>query len=273
MDNRIDLHNFQPSVDDIVRISTCDLFIYVGGESDNWVDAALKEAANKDMIIINLIDVLGGAAKIEEIIEGMEEDHNDSEENDEDNEDEGGNVKMTDYDEHVWLSLRNAQIFCPVIADALSSLDADNAVVFQKNLTEYLEKLSALDAKYQAALAAAPIKTMLIGDRFPFRYLADDYSLSYYAAFVGCSAETEASFDTIIFLAGKADEYGLKNVIVTESSDRKIAQTIIGNTKDRNNKILVLDSMQSVTVGDINNGTTYISIMESNLNVLIEALQ
>jgi len=271
LENRIDMHNYQPSVDDIIRISTCDLFIHVGGESDNWVDDALKSATNKDMVVINLLNALGDAAKTEVIAEGMEFD--DSESEDYPYEYEGDGEKTPDYDEHVWLSLRNALIFCPIIADALSSLDADNATVYRSNLSAYLDELSAMDSAFQSAINAAPIKTMLVGDRFPFRYLADDYSLNYYAAFAGCSAETEASFDTIIFLARIADELNLRNIIVTESSDRKIARTIIGNTKGGDQQILVLDSMQSVTTSDAQSGITYISIMESNLNTLVEALQ
>lgn len=265
LDDKIDLHNYQPSVDDIVKVSTCDLFIYVGGESDKWVDDALKEAANKDMIIINLMDVLGEAAKTEETIEGMEteKDHSDEEDGEEE----------AEFDEHVWLSLKNAQIFCPVITDALSLLDAGNAGIYQSNLTVYMETLSALDLEYQTAADAAPFKTLLFGDRFPFRYLVDDYDLNYYAAFAGCSAETEASFETIIFLAGKVDELNLKNIMVTESSDQSIAKTVRNNTVTKDQQILVMDSMQSLSSNDVEKGTTYLSVMADNLDILKEALQ
>ena len=299
LNNRIDLHNFQPSVDDIVKISTCDLFIYVGGESDKWVDDALKQATNKNMVVINLLETLGEFAKTEEIIDGMEaddhgldeddeyheedydkheEDYDKHEDDDDHDHDKDAEDRETDYDEHIWLSLRNAQVFCAVIAGALTSLDSGNAETYQRNLTVYTDKLSVLDSAYQAAVSApstsAPaVRTLLFGDRFPFRYLVDDYGLDYYAAFVGCSAETEASFDTIIFLAGKLDELGLKNVMVTESSDKKIAETIIREAKGSNQQILVLDAMQSVSKTDISNGATYLSIMESNLDVLKEALR
>ena len=270
LDSRIDLHNYQPSVDDIVKISTCDLFIYVGGESDGWVDRVLSKAINEDMVVINLLDTLGTAAKTEEIIKGMEKQHEDE---DHMHQNEEAHADETEYDEHVWLSLKNAQAFCAAIADALSSLDADNTEVYQSNLIAYIEKLSALDSEYQAATNAAPVKTLLFGDRFPFRYLVDDYGLNYHAAFAGCSAETEASFDTIIILAGKVDELNLRNIMVTESSDRSIANTIRNNTTGKNQQILVLDAMQSVILTDVQNGTTYLSIMESNLNILIEALK
>ena len=298
INNRIDLHNYQPSVEDIVKISTCDLFIYVGGESDKWVGGILGEGATADMAVINLLELLGDSARIEEIVEGMEdEDHDDHDSHgdgdadddhdkgdDYDDHDEGDihddhddgdddHDHEADFDEHVWLSLRNAHIFCTAIADALSSLDAANAAQYSSNAAAYIGELSALDAKYQAALDAAAYRTLLFGDRFPFRYLVDDYGLSYYAAFSGCSAETEASFETIVFLARKMDELMLPCVMVTESSDQSIARTIIQNTAARNYKICVLDAMQSVTSGDVQSGATYISIMESNLGVLRDALK
>ena len=268
LNSRIDLHNYQPSVDDIIKISTCDLFIYVGGVSDGWVSDAITSATNKNMVVISLLDALGDAAKIEEIVEGMEDDDHDHEE--EAHDDEHGHEP--EYDEHVWLSLKNAQALCKVIADALSSLDAVNAAAYRNNLAIYNSKLSALDSEYQAAVDSAAVKTLLFGDRFPFRYLADDYGIGYYAAFAGCSAETEASFETIVFLAEKIDELDLRNIIVTESSNRRIAETIIRESKNGNRRILVMNAMQSVAPGDVANGITYLSIMESNLNVLREAL-
>ena len=256
--SKADLHNYQPSVPDIAMIAACDLFIYVGGESDSWVEDALAQATNPDMITINLLHILGDAAKEEELLPGMEEE--DEEEDD-------------SFDEHVWLSLKNAQVFCSVIAGALASLDPGNAGEYQANLAAYDAKLSALDARYQAAVDAAPIQTLLFGDRFPFRYLKDDYGLECFAAFPGCSAETEASFDTIAGLAKRVNELGLHTVMVTESADKSIAETIIENTAGKDQQILVLDAMQSVTAGGAQGGATYLSIMEGNLAVLKEALR
>ena len=250
LDNGVDLHSYQPTSEDIMKISDCDLFIYVGGESDAWIEDALKEAVNKDMKVINLLDVLGNSVKEEEVVEGMEAEEEESEEESEEEEE-------PEYDEHVWLSLKNAKVFCKAIADALSEIDKDHAETYQKNEENY----------------AATQKTLLFGDRFLFRYMVDDYGLDYYAAFVGCSAETEASFETITFLAGKVDELGLKNVMTIEKSDQKISKAIIENTKDKNQKILTLDSMQSATSDDVKAGTTYLSVMEDNLEVLKEALQ
>ena len=261
LNKKIDLHSYQPSVADIAKIAASDLFIYVGGESDAWVKDALKTAINKNMKVLNLMDILGDAAKNEEFVEGMTPE-----------EEEGENDEPA-YDEHVWLSLKNARIFCSAIAEALSALDADNAKEYTDNLNTYIGKLSALDTEYRAVVNGASIKTLLFSDRFPFRYFVDDYGLNYYAAFAGCSAETEASFETIIFLAKKVDELKLNTVMVTESANQSIAKTIIGNTAAKNQKILVLDAMQSVTADDVRNGATYLSVMESNLNILKEALK
>ncbi len=263
LDNGVDLHSYQPTAGDIAKIAACDLFIYVGGESDHWVADALAEATNKDMKVINMMEVLGDSIKEEELVEGMEAE--------EEEEEEGGEAEA-EYDEHVWLSLENAEVICKAIAAALSEVDARNKAVYEKNLAGYTEKLEALDADYQKAVDGAARATLLFGDRFPFRYLVDNYGLDYYAAFVGCSAETEASFETIVFLAGKTDELSLPAVCVLESSDQSIAKTIINNTKSKNQKILVMDSMQSVTSKDVANGAKYLSIMEENLKELKEAL-
>ena len=267
LNSRIDLHNYQPSVDDIIKISACDIFIYVGGESDAWTDNVLKNAVNPDMIVINLLDALGNAAKFSELVEGMETGDHHHDDDDLQDHDE------SEYDEHIWLSLRNAIMLSSVIADAISSLDGKNAEKYQNNLAAYVQELSVLDAEYQRAVNTSSGNTLLFGDRFPFRYLMDDYGLHYYAVFSGCSAETEASFETIIFLVRKADELNLINIMVTESSDQSIAKTIIASASGGNQRILALDSMQSVTPGDVQSGVTYISIMESNLSVLKEALR
>lgn len=261
LDNGVDLHSYQPTADDIIKISDCDLFIYVGGESDGWVEDALKEATNKNVKVINLLDVLGEQVKEEEVVEGMEAEEEESEDEDE-----------PEYDEHVWLSLKNAETLCNAITDALEEIDPANKDAYATNAASYLEKLAALDGEYQTVVDNAARKTVLFGDRFPFRYLVDDYGLSYYAAFAGCSAETEASFETISFLAGKVDELGLPCVLTIDGAQHKIAETIVQNTTEKNQSILTLDSMQSTTSTDVANGTTYLSVMESNLDVLKQAL-
>jgi zinc transport system substrate-binding protein len=221
------------------------------------------------MVAINLLEELGDAAKEEEIIEGMEDDDDDGDDGDGE---DGDGEEEPEYDEHIWLSLRNAQVLARVICDALADLNPAGADAYRGNLTAYIGKLTALDAEYQAVVQAAPVKTILVGDRFPFRYLVDDYGIGYHAAFPGCSAETEASFDTIIFLAEKMDELGLTAIVVTESADQEIAKTIRNNTQAKNQKILVLDAIQSISATDVERGSTYISLMQDNLTVLEEAL-
>lgn len=443
LSNGVDLHSYQPTADDIVKISDCDLFIYVGGESDGWVEDALKESTNKDMKVIDLLEVLGDSVKTEETVEGMQEtehahDHSKEVSTFEDHEVqdrslsdwagswqsaypfaldgtlddafaamaeegemtadeyktyyqngyktditniniEGDHIAFTyedgkkvgsDYkyigyyiqnwstgtkaamyrfeavdrtsgapiyiefndhmiesaaaehfhirmsnesfdaivdpekswptffpadmtgedlcehmeghghdhdheeeaDEHVWLSLKNAKTLVRAISDALQELDPDNKDTYAANTSAYIEKLSALDGAYQSAVDGAARKTVLFGDRFPFRYLVDDYGLSYYAAFTGCSAESEASFETVSFLAKKVDELKLPCVLTIEGKNHKIAETIVENTAEKNQKILTMDSMQSTTSEDVANGTTYLSVMEQNLSMLKEAL-
>ena len=441
LSNGVDLHSYQPTADDIVKISDCDLFIYVGGESDGWAESVLKNAANRNMKVINLLEVLGDSVKTEETVEGMQEtehahDHSkevstfeDHEVQDrslsdwagswqsaypfaldgtlddafaamaeegemtadeyktyyqngyktditnidiagdhiaftyEDGKKVGSDYKYIGYyiqnwstgtkaamyrfeavdrtsgapiciefndhmiesaapehfhirmsnesfdaivdpekswptffpadmtgedlcehmeghghdhgeekDEHVWLSLKNAKTLVGAIADALQELDPDNKDTYAANASAYIEKLSALDGAYQSAVDSAARKTVLFGDRFPFRYLVDDYGLSYYAAFAGCPAESEASFETVSFLAKKVDELKLPCVLTIEGKNHKIAETIVENTAEKNQKVLTMDSMQSTTSEDVANGTTYLSAMEQNLSVLKEAL-
>lgn len=266
LDSGVDLHSYQPTAADILKISTCDLFIYVGGESDEWVEDALQEATNKDMAVVNLLEVLGDAVKVEEIKEGMQA-HDHDEDHDEDHDHE-----EPELDEHVWLSLKNAAILCAAISDRLCAADEAHRDVYTANAAAYVEKLNALDAEYRAAVDAAAYKTLLFGDRFPFRYLTDDYGLDYFAAFAGCSAESEASFETISFLSRKLDELSLPAVMTIEGTDHRIAETVVQNTQTKDQRILSLDSMQSTTARDVQNGADYLAIMQKNLSVLAEAL-
>ncbi len=283
LDNGVDLHSYQPTAEDILKISTCDMFIYVGGESDEWVEDALKEATNKDMAVINLLDALGNSVKEEEMAEGMQESEHEHEHEDEEadkhehGEDDAHEheheEEETEYDEHVWLSLRNAETLIDSISKELQRIDSANAQVYKANSEAYIKQLSDLDKQYSDAVSAASVKTLLFGDRFPFRYLTDDYGLTYFAAFVGCSAETEASFETISFLSGKVDELSLHAVMTIEGNDHRIAETIVQNTESKDQQILTMDSMQSTTSKDVESGTTYLSVMEKNLSVLKEALK
>ena len=257
-----DLHSYQPTADDIMKISTSDVFIYIGGESDEWVEDALSTAANKNMIVLNLLDILGDDAKEEETVEGMQEEEHEDEHEDE-----------AEYDEHIWLSLRNAEVLVNRISKVLQSADPENAFDYEKNTASYTAELKELDQNYKDAVYASNYDTLLFGDRFPFRYLTDDYGLSYYAAFAGCSAEAEASFETVVFLAKKTDELKLHSIMTIEGTDHRIAETIIRNTESKDQQILVMDSMQSTTSKDVENGVSYLSIMNKNLEVLKEALE
>lgn len=260
LNSGVDLHSYQPTADDIIKISTCDLFIYVGGESDEWVEDALKNAP-ETLKAINLFDVLGDSVKEEEVVEGMEAEIEDEEE-----------AEEPEFDEHVWLSLKNAEILVNAIKDELVKIDADNAEAYTANASAYCYRLKKLDSQYKSAVENAKINTVLFADRFPFRYLVDDYGLTYYAAFVGCSAESEASFETIAFLANKTDELKLPAVITLEGTNHKIAETVILTLKNKTAKILTMDSMQSVTSDDVKNGANYLSIMEKNLETLKTAI-
>ena len=260
-DTGVDMHSYQPTAEDMLLVSSCDLFLYVGGTSDNWVDDALQEAVNQNMEVVSLLDVLGDAARLEELTEGMQDDHDH----------DGHDHEDAEYDEHVWLSLRNAEVLTGAIADAMGRLDPAHAEDFAANAAAYTERLAALDGEYQAAVDASPVHTLLFGDRFPFRYLVEDYGLDYYAAFPGCSAETEASFETVAFLAGKMKELDLPAVLAIENSDHRVAETIAQNAGN-GAVVLTLDSMQGVTSKDAAAGTTYLSIMESNLEILKQAL-
>ena len=255
----VDMHNYQPSTEDMLAVSDCDMLIYVGGSSEVWVDSALKNKRNDDMKVLRLFDVLGQDIKEEELKDGMEEDED---------EEDGGK----EYDEHIWLSLKNAELLCGSICEALCKKDPSNADSYRSNLESYTQKLNALDSEYAEMAENASVKTVLFGDRFPFRYLVDDYGIDYYAAFPGCSAETAASFETVAVLAQKVDKLGLDSVFIIENSDDSIARSIISSSENHNASIEVLDSIQSVTAAEAESGTTYLSIMEKNLETLKKVL-
>ena len=259
-DSGADMHNFQPTIEDIYKISTCDLFVYIGGESDNWVTDTLRAAENKHMVAVGLLAELGTAAREEEEPDGPGSEHDHEHE------------EVTEYDEHVWLSVKNAKLLCPVLAEKLAQVDAEHAETYRANCAAYAKQLDELDAAFEQAVSVAPGRTVLFADRYPFLYLIKDYGLTAYAAFSGCSAETEASFDMISFLVGKLDGLGLKHILVLEGSSYRIANTIISESAAKDADILEMDSMQSVTPKQISAGTNYLAIMQKNLEVLKQAL-
>ncbi len=259
LDNGVDLHNYQPNAEDLLEIANCDAFVYIGGESDSWVDDALKTKANGSRVVLNLMQALGNAVKEETVPEGAEHSH--------EGEDEHEN------DEHIWLSLKNADLLCQSVAKMLRTLAPDSADKITANEAAYSAALRDLDGRFAEVVAAAPQHTVIFADRFPFLYLAEDYALDYYAAFSGCSAETEASFETVVFLAERLKESGASALLTIEGSTAKIADTVIETAKCPDTRVFSLNSMQSVTAADVKNGASYLNLMEQNLAALTQALQ
>ncbi len=260
-DNGVDIHSFQPTTEDIINVTTCDVLIYVGGESDGWIEDALKNKANENMVVINLSEELKEHMVLEETKEGMEAEAEEVEEEEE------------EYDEHIFLSLKKAILSCDLITSKLCSADTENTALYKDNCSKYIEKLSKLDTDFEQQITDASTNTLLFGDRFPFRYFTEDYSLDYYAAFKGCSSETQCSFDTITFLADKADELNLEYIFVMENSDEKLAESIIDNTTNKNMEILRLDSMQCVNINDSSNIKSYEEVMKSNMDLILKAIK
>ena len=279
--NGTDLHSYKPSAKDIATIAKADLVVYVGGESDEWIEKALAATPKDGRIALNLMKALGDHVKKEEIVEGMQaEEHEHAEKHEDEHHEhaEGHHhhdeEEEMENDEHIWLSLKNAWILVNALAQSLSKVDSANSSIYTANAVLYNAKLWALDSEFTTAVSGASQKTVLFGDRFPFRYLVDDYGIKYYAAFVGCSAESEASFETVTFLAGKMDSLQLPAIFTIDGSNGKIARAILEASKNsKNAQVLTLNSMQSVTDEQIKAGVDYLSIMRDNLEVLKKALK
>lgn len=255
----IDMHSYQPSAKDIVTISEADMFVYGGGESDEWIEDVLAESTNDKLETVSLMDVSEDNAVEEEEVEGMQEGR--EEEADE-----------PEYDEHVWMSPRIAKQCCRKIADKLIVLLPEDREQIEANYDRYANKLDEIDAEIAEAVSEGDIDTIVCCDRFPFRYLMDDYGLKYYAAFPGCSTEADASFETILFLAGKVDELGVQAVVLDASGDESLAKTVIENTESKNAEILRLNSMQIVTKEEADSGMSYLGIMADNAEVIRRVL-
>lgn len=271
--NGTDLHSYKPSAQDIAAIASADMVVYVGGESDEWIEKALKATPKEGRMQVNLMEALGDRVKEEEVVEGMQAEEEHHHEHGEETE-EHEHAEAPENDEHIWLSLKNAELLVMNLADALSKVDTAHATEYHMNAGLYIAKISALDAQYRATTDSAHFKTILFGDRFPFRYLVDDYGIKYFAAFVGCSAESEASFETVAFLAGKMDSLALPAIFTIDGSNGKIARAILdASKKSKETPVLTLNSMQSVTDAQMQSGTDYLSMMQSNLEVLKKAIK
>lgn len=250
-----DLHSYSPSAADLRQIAACGLFVFVGGESDEWTERALAQKGNPRRRVLNLgknVECKMENGECEAAVDSGSARHN------------GHGHEM---DEHVWLSLRNAAIFVKAIASELGAIDPENANTCHANADAYCAKLVALDGEYTKVVSGAKRRTLLVADRFPFRYLADDYGLEHFAAFAGCSAESEASFKTIAFLAQKVDELKLPVIVTTEGADHKIAETVRRTTQAKDQRILALDSLQSIG-GEAAKTTHYLDVMRRNLETL-----
>lgn len=298
-------HSYEPSPSDIIKIINCDIFIYTGGESDTWVDEILDSISEngRDIRIIKMLDVVDNAVE-EEIVEGMQagllelnehseeavsetggsgnEDGEDTalEQSDADGSDaaaegsdehehETESEHAHEYDEHVWTSPRRAMQIVDAISNAVIELDPDNIDEYQMNTAIYLSLLSDLDQEYREAVESSKRDYIVFGDRFPFRYLADEYGLKYSAAFPGCSSESEPSAKTVAYLIDRVREEEIPAVFYIEFSNQKIADAIAEETGA---KKLLLHSCHNLTSEQMNNGVTYLDLMRDNLENLKEAL-
>ena len=254
-----DMHSYQPTAEDMKDIAAADMFIYVGGVSEKWVDDVRKSVGTAKTVFVGMTEVLGSAVREEET--ALEAEH--------DGHDHGDGEP--EYDEHVWLSLKNAEKITAYIATELAKIDPDGKATYENNLKEYLLQLAALDAEYKKAVENGKRDTVIFADRFPFLYMMKDYGINYHAAFTGCSAESEASFKTITALSRAADEIKTDTVLVTETSDGAIADAVISGMSEKGCQKTVMNSMQSVKTADAA-GETYLGVMKANLQALKKAL-
>lgn len=249
-------HSFEPTPQDIITIQNCDVFIHVGGGSDAWIEGILGSMDTEGIAILSLMEMV--EAKPEERVEGMEAGHahNDAQE--------------PELDEHVWTLPQNAMRIVQVLSDTLCSLDAAHADTYKENATAYLGELEALDGAFEEVVANAARKTLVFGDRFPFRYLADAYGLDYYAAFPGCAAQAEPSAATVAFLIDKVETEDIPVVFHIELSNEKMTDTICADTGAQKR---LLHSCHNVTRAEMEGGAGYLSLMTQNVEALKEALQ
>lgn len=250
-----EIHNFEPTPQDIIDINNSDLFIYVGGESDEWVERLLENNEIPTDKTLRLMDIIKPLE--EEHVEGMEEEHNHDHHEDE-------------YDEHIWTSPVNAAKIVKAIKDKLTKIYPSEAVLYQKNAEAYVNRLFSIDYQIRGIINNSNKKELIFGDRFPFRYFSNEYGLDYFAAFPGCSEQTEASSNTIAFLIDKVKADDIKVVLKIELTDGKLANTIAEATGA---KVLELNSAHNISLSDFDSGLTYTDIMEQNLKVLEEALK
>lgn len=252
-------HSYEPSPSDIVAIENCDIFIYNGGESDEWVESVLDSIENKNMKVMRMMDYV-------DLLYEQSVDHDEHEHEDGDgHEHEHGE----EYDEHIWTSVKNAEKLTNAIYDELCVSDFANKAAYSSNRDSYLSKLQALDSEISDIVSNAKRNTVVFGDRFPFLYLVTDYSLEYECAFPGCSSETEPSISTVTHMIDFTRENKIPVVFYLEFSNGKVAKLI---SEDTGAKTMLFSSCHNVTKDEFADGATYISLMEQNENALKEAL-
>jgi len=263
-------HSFEPAPQDIITIMNSDVFIYVGGDSDSWIDRLLGSMNTGQMKIASLMECVDLVE--EKIVEGMDDDHDDDDHHshDHDNDDDHDHDHASAaYDEHVWTSPENAKLIVRKIADVLCEADEKNADFYRQNAAAYIEKLEELDAAFQAVMDGAARNTIVFGDRFPFRYFADAYGLEYFAAFPGCSTETEPSARTVAFLIDKVKAEKIPVIFHIELSNERMADTI---SEETGAKKRLLHSCHNITRDDFQKGLGYLDLMTRNIEALREAL-
>ena len=270
-------HSYEPSPKDIQMIQKSDLFVYVGGDSDEWVDGILDSMDKSHLKTFKMMDAV--TLHEEELAEGMQEedhdhDHHDGKEEDKDHHedkdhDHHDEEEEPEMDEHVWTSPANAVLIVKALNTAISSLDESYKDVFQKNTDAYVAKLEALDKEFRDVIDNAKRKEIIVGDRFPFLYFVKEFGLKYYAAFPGCAKETEANPATVAFLIDKVKEDGIPVVFHIEMSNEQMSRSIAEATGAKNE---LLNAVHNVTAEQFKNGTTYIDLMKHNVSVLKEAL-
>lgn len=251
-----DMHSFNPSAEDLITIYNSDLFIYNGGESEKWVTEAIK---GKNIKTLNLMSLLGDDILKKENSNLITDGH-----------DHHGN--LSGADEHIWLSLDNAEEITEEIAEALGRIDTENRNVYYENARAYKNRLEILDDEYERTVKRSSKKTLLFADRFPFLYLTDDHDIKVYAAFPGCTTESEASFETIAFLSDKLKNEPISSVVIIEGSSDDLARTIIENSGKKDCRVITLNSIETIGEEEIAEGVTYISLMENNLSLISQAL-
>ena len=255
-------HSYEPTPQDIIKIQNSDVFIYIGGETDSWAAEILKSMDTNKMRIISMMECVDTVE--EEIVEGMQADH------DEDSHDEDDLHEEKEFDEHVWTSPKNAKLIVQKICDTLCEADAENESIYKENTERFLSELSELDNEFQSVVDSASRRVIVFGDRFPFRYFADAYDLEYFAAFPGCSTETEASAATVAFLIDKINAEDIPVVFHAELSNQKMADIISEGTGA---KILQLHACHNVSKAEFESGIGYLELMRQNVQNLKEAIQ